>query len=276
MTVYYSPLRYPGGKTKIAPALEEMLKVSGRKIYAEPFCGGASTGLYVLMENAAEKIILNDADFGIYCFWKSILCQTGDFIELVRSTPVTVDEWHNQRDIYTNAESCDELSTGFAAFYLNRTNVSGILKAGVIGGKRQDGKYKIDARFNRENLIKKIEKIAERKDDITVSNLDFEDFIAEHGRDAFIYADPPYFLKGRQLYTKYFTREDHIRLRKSLEHANDFAVTYDNDPFIRKLYEGYSMQPFSLSYSAGPRKEGNELMIASSQFLTTKVASLKE
>lgn len=268
MSVYYSPLRYPGGKAKIAPVLEEMLKTSGRKIYAEPFCGGAGTGLYVLMKSTAEKIILNDADFGIYCFWKSILYQTDAFIELVRNTPVTIEEWQNQRDIYANAESaesCDELSTGFATFYLNRTNVSGILKAGVIGGKSQNGKYKIDARFNRENLIKKIEKIAERKNDITVSNLDFEDFIAEYGRDAFMYFDPPYFIRGKELYTKYFTRKDHIRLRKSLEHANDFAVTYDNDPFIRKLYEGYAMQSFSLSYSAGTRKEGNELMIASSE-----------
>ena len=274
--MYYSPLRYPGGKTKIAPALEEMLKISGRKIYAEPFCGGASTGLCALMENTAKKIILNDADFGIYCFWKSILCQTSDFIELIRNTPVTVDEWHNQRDIYTNAESCDELSAGFAAFFLNRTNVSGILKAGIIGGKNQNGRYKIDSRFSRENLIKRIEKIAARKDDIVVSNLDFEDFIAEYGRDVFMYLDPPYFLRGKELYTKYFTKENHIRLRKSLEHADNFVLTYDNDPFIRKLYEGYAMQPFSLSYSAGTRKEGNELMIASSQFLTTKVASLKE
>lgn len=262
---YYSPLRYPGGKTKIANDIKGMMKKSGKKIYAEPFCGGAGVALEMLMSGAAEKIILNDSDYGIYCFWISILHQTDSFIKLIENTPVTVSEWEKQRYIYMNANRFNIFETGFAAFYLNRTNRSGILKAGIIGGKKQDGKYKIDARFGKNGLIKKIIKIAERKNDIIVMGLDFEDFIMMFGSETFLYCDPPYYQKGKQLYTNYFSENDHIRLKESLKYASDFAVTYDNDPFIKKLYENYDSKPFSLRYSAGKSREGDELMIVSNK-----------
>ncbi len=110
------------------------------------------------------------------------------------------------------------LNLGFSTLFLNRTNRSGIIKAGVIGGKEQKGEYKLDCRFNKADIIQKIRYIAAHKNDIVLYNLDTEDLIRnvinnlEH--KSFIFFDPPYYNKGATLYTNFYKHEDHVSLAK--------------------------------------------------------------
>lgn len=207
--MFYSPLRYPGGKGKLAPLMELLIKQTGHcgGTYIEPFAGGAGIALELLEKEIVKDIVINDLDKGIYSFWRAILTETDRFINDIQTVELTISEWNKQREKINN---CSRYSydLGFATFYLNRTNRSGIIKGGVIGGLKQSGKWRIDARFNRENMIKRIIKIASKKKHIHLYNKDVDSFIKnylpKYEQNAFVYFDPPYFEKGKQLYPKFF------------------------------------------------------------------------
>lgn len=262
--MYYSPLRYPGGKSKIAPLIEQIIINNELKgcTFVEPFAGGAGVALDLLFNNLVKNIILNDSDIAVYSFWKATLEDTGKFISDIYNVPLTIKEWEHQKEILKSSKE-PSYELGFAAFYLNRTNRSGILNAGVIGGKKQDGKWKMDARFNRDNLASKILKIAERKNDISIFNLDVKDFIKHiPSENTFVYLDPPYYEKGKQLYSNYFVHDDHQNLEKIIRNLDvKWVLTYDNNPEIRKIYKGYEIKDFDIKYSIAKQKTANEILI---------------
>ncbi|EGR4327475.1 DNA adenine methylase [Vibrio cholerae] len=270
MPVTPSPLRYPGGKTAITPMVETIINNNGLKNghYAEPYAGGAGLALSLLFKGVVSHIHLNDFDRSVWAFWRSILHETESFITLIENTNITIEEWHHQKAIQTKKLSVDTLTLGFSSFFLNRTNRSGIIdKAGVIGGLKQNSKYPLDCRFNKDNLIKKIRKIASYKDNIHLYNLDALDFINEIEKldeNVFYFIDPPYFVKGQSLYTNFYDSNDHIDLCTKIREINSkWILTYDYAEFIRKLYSNYRQFSFSLNYSAAEKKKGTELLVVS-------------
>ena len=154
---FYSPLRYPGGKNKLARFIASLCvsnNISGH--YVEPYTGGASVALKLLLDGYVNEITINDLDRSIYAFWHSILTNTNKFCRKIRNTEVTLNNWKRFRKIFLNKEKASLFDLGFATFFLNRTNRSGIINGGVIGGVKQKGEYKIDCRFNKDNLIDRI------------------------------------------------------------------------------------------------------------------------
>ena len=144
--MFYSPLRYPGGKGKILSFMIDLIKLNKLENieYVEPYVGGAAVALGLLLNNMVSKIYINDSDKAIYAFWDSVLNYTDEFIQKIEKTPITVEEWRIQKSIYNNIEQHSDLDIGFSAFFLNRCNRSGVLKGGIIGGYEQNGKWKID------------------------------------------------------------------------------------------------------------------------------------
>ena len=171
---YYSPLRYPGGKGKTADFFTRLFEhnnlVGGT--YVEPYVGGGSVALHLLFNNIADRIVINDGDRSLYAFWYSILNHTDEFCRLINDTNINIENWLIQRDIQKVKNETDLLTLGFSTFFLNRTNRSGIIKAGVIGGINQNGNYLIDARFNKKKLISRIERIAQLSNHIEIHNFD--------------------------------------------------------------------------------------------------------
>ena len=259
-----TPLRYPGGKGIVTPLIEDILwkyTLNGGT-YAEPYSGGAGVALNLLLSNWVSKILLNDKDPVIYAFWYALIHNSGEFLKRFDNTPVCIEEWHRQKEILKNHSMYSVSEVGFATFYLNRCNRSGILKAGPIGGKNQDGNWKIDARFNKKNLRLRLEAIIKRKDSISVANLDALDFlkITDAEPKCLTYLDPPYFVKGKGLYLNYYEMQDHIDLANALHSRKDktWILSYDNAIEIRNLYKELPGFTFSLSYSANCTKEGTE------------------
>lgn len=263
----YSPLRYPGGKTKIAPMVKLLIEKSGMKnvTYIEPFAGGAGVSLELLFSGEVDHIVINDYDKAIYSIWRAIIENTNQFVDLIENTEVSIDEWHRQKNIYTNQSNRYSVELAFATFFLNRTNRSGILAAGPIGGYEQSGNYLIDARYNKEELINRILRIAKRKDDISVYNKDVRSFMKNYLHrysNVFLYLDPPYYKKGQELYKNFFVYKDHKEIADLLENEKSiWMVTYDAEPEIAKLYERFSMRYFDLSYSVAKKKKASEVMI---------------
>lgn len=267
--MFYSPLRYPGGKGKLAPFIETLIEEYGHKggTYIEPFAGGAAVAIQLLEKGVVSEIVINDLDKGIYSFWRAILTETDRFIHKIEEVPLTMDEWYYQRDICMNQCSKYSFELGFATFYMNRTNRSGIIKGGVIGGKEQSGVWKLDARFNKNNLIDRIKRIAQLKEHIHLYNKDIESFllnyVPKYQDNAFIYFDPPYFEKGKQLYLNFFNYDDHVRIEKLIsERVNcDWIITYDEARPIEEIYKKYCVKKIELNYSVADKKKARELVI---------------
>lgn len=267
-----SPLRYPGGKTKIYDKVKKILggilTCQGR-VYIEPYAGGAGLALKLLYNHDVEKIVLNDLDYHIYCFWKACIEETDIFCDMIHNTAINIEEWNRQRNIYIDTERHTVLQIGFSTFFLNRCNVSGIINGGPIGGSEQTGKYKIDARFNKDNLIRKIQKVASYKEKIALYNMDAADFLKmvvptylyDH---MFLNIDPPYVKKGPMLYKNSYTYEDHKRIADQVKKLKAYwIVTYDACDTIKELYKGFVIEDLELGYSAGKTKKGNEYIIYS-------------
>lgn len=272
MSKFNSPLRYPGGKVKLAKYIQNIFRSNDLYdgIYYEPYAGGASVALSLLFLEYVSSININDFDKNIYYFWKSIIYYTELFCKKIIDTPINIKEWSKQKEIINSSNNESELDIGFATFFLNRTNRSGIIKAGVIGGKTQSGKWKLDVRFNKQDLIKRIERIALYQSRINIYNLDACDFIRDviskdNRKKVFTYLDPPYLQKGMQLYTNYYQVDDHREVSESINIylKSHWLVSYDYSEFIKNLYSQYRINSYNLSYTAGTKYIGKELLIYS-------------
>jgi DNA adenine methylase len=272
MAIAHSPLRYPGGKQILSRIVAHLIRLNGSTggTYAEPYAGGAGVALALLFGEHVDRILINDADPCIFAFWKAILFHTGNFLTLLRNTPATVVAWEEQREIYRHPQGRSDLQLGFATFFLNRCNRSGIIASGgLIGGRQQDGKWKIDARLNRPELERRIRRISVFRERISISGVDAIDFlnreVAALGKNKkpFVYLDPPYYAKGQDLYLNYYSHDDHARLAAHMEHQRKFPwiMSYDNVREIRQLYSELRQVQFSLDYSARERRAGREVMI---------------
>lgn len=267
-----SPLRYPGGKTFLFPFFDRIINNNGLKkvTYVEPFAGGAGAALALLLSGRVEHIVINDLDKAIYAFWKSSVFSSAKFIKKIKTTSVTISEWKKQKLIY-NDPKANLFNLGFATFFLNRTNTSGILDGGPIGGLKQNGKYKINARFNKKILVERIHSLSFYKDKISIFNKDGLKLISDYlnKNNTFIYLDPPYFEKGSSLYLNHYKKEDHEALAKKLnQNPNAFwLLTYDNKKEIKSLYSNRRIINFSLNYNAYESRKGREVMILSDAFL---------
>lgn len=265
----YSPLRYPGGKNKLAPFIAKICadnSINGH--YIEPYSGGAAVALFLLFEGFVKHITINDNDRSIYAFWHSVLNNSDKLCDKISSTPVTIEEWKRQREVQKNKENCDLLELGFSTFFLNRTNRSGIIKGGVIGGINQCGDYKLDCRFNKDDLIKRIKSIAQKRDSISLYNedalilLDMDFICNSNPNDTLIYFDPPYYIKGQSLYTNYYKKNHHQALCDRIKSLMDmnWIVSYDDADEIKNLYYDCKMIDYTINYSASTLRKGKELI----------------
>lgn len=279
MNRHFSPLRYPGGKARLAryihSVFEKNLLVDG--CYVEPFAGGAAVGLSVLFLEFASRIYLNDIDKSVYSFWKAVLNHPEELCKTIHDRKATVSEWKRQRAISLTPSGHGIVELGFSTFFLNRTSRSGIIEgSGPIGGFDQKGNYKIDARYNKSNLIERIQTIAQYKNRISLSNDDAEVFLrnicSELPEQSLIYLDPPYYLQGSALYTNYYEPKDHARLARFVQNRikQRWMVSYDDVPSVRRLYSGTKQLPYKFPYSAARRYVGGEVLFFSKNLAVPK------
>ena len=262
-----SPLRYPGGKSQLTPFVIDVMRANDLFYgeYAEPFAGGAGIACTLLFEGYASKVHINDLDPAIYAFWHAAVMESGDFAKKVRDTPVTMTEWQKQKRIQRGSD-VGLLERGFSTFFLNRTNRSGIINGGVIGGLEQKGNYLLDCRFNKINLLRKIERLGEYADRISLTNMDALAFLRQFkpsiNAKTLVNIDPPYYVRGPELYGNWFDDDDHAALARAVAKIKPYwMVTYDSVDEIKALYDSYPSYPSQLRYSAQVKRTGQELMV---------------
>jgi DNA adenine methylase len=277
-TQYLSPLRYPGGKARLAAFVASLLDSQEQRFsrYVEPFAGGSGVALRLLFDEYVDEIVLNDLNPGIAAFWRAVFFETADLLDLLGACDVTVDEWHRQFAAYHSPSSSD-LELGFATVFLNRTNRSGILNARPIGGLAQEGAWKIDARFDKQSLAVRIGRIARYASRVMVCEEDgvaLIDRFVDDG-ESFVYADPPYLNQGDDLYLNTLSWEDHRRLAGLLRDADGWFLTYDADPRVPEiLYAGLRCAEFRTSHTAAKQHVGKEYAVFASSLAVPSLAML--
>lgn len=271
-----TPLRYPGGKSIMTPFFIDLIRVNGLQgvSYAEPYAGGAGTAINLLLDGQVRRIYINDANIAIFSFWKYAINESERFIDKIEKTCIDLQNWQYYHNFIKNTQQ-PSFELGFAAFFLSRTNRSGILTAGPIGGKSQEKQekatYKIDCRFNKQDLISRIHRISMYKENIVVSNDDAIDFFKSLPADNnnLVYLDPPYFKQGKSLYLNYYSADDHRVLSDYLYNTVNFrwVLSYDNVYEIREFYKHFDLYEFQLNYTAQSVKKGSELLTHSKNLI---------
>lgn len=265
-----SPLRYPGGKAKLYPYVSRLIKQQYQDkppIYAEAYAGGFGLGIQLLLNNDVESVLINDLDPAIYAFWKCVTSGHlhNDFIDLINDTPIDLMNWKIQKSIYLAGAKNGLLKLGFATFYLNRCNRSGIILANPIGGIEQTGNYSMDCRFNKKALISLVNRIYALRNRIHVSNLDaiaFARLADDEYDNVFFNFDPPYVKAGPTLYKNNYCEADHILLANCVKLLrNKWIMTYDNNTLIKTCYSEETVRTYSLNYSLENKRKDNELII---------------
>jgi len=276
--MFYSPLRYPGGKNKLAKFIAKIcVKNNINGHYVEPYAGGASVALHLLIEKKVNSITINDFDRSIYAFWHSVLKNTKKLCELIENTEVNIENWKKFKEVQGHKKTAKLLDLGFSTLFLNRTNISGIINAGVIGGLKQNGKYAIDCRFNKKELVKRIGMIAEHKKQIKLHNLDALELIKKikkesNNKRTIFYFDPPYYLKGASLYMNYYNDNQHVEVSNAIRNLKNinWIISYDNTPKIEKIYKWVSAnrkKKYSINHSAYRAREGKEILFFSKNLI---------
>lgn len=282
MNKFVSPLRYPGGKLKVVDFIKRLMEENDLcgGTYIEPYAGGANVALSLLLSKYAKRIKINDIDRSIYAFWYSVLVETENLCRMIKDIDVTMEVWERQHEVQKHKCEVDLLELGFSTFFLNRTNRSGILNGGVIGGKAQLGKYKIDARYNKKDLIERIEIIAAHGSRIELTSMDAVTLIKRYKRQpaakTLCYLDPPYYVKGKDLYLNYYNDDDHRKIAEAImKYKGKWIISYDAVELIKKLYEDYRQTEYYLSYSAGNPSKGRELMVFSDGLILPEIDVVK-
>lgn len=277
--MFYSPLRYPGGKNKLAAFVAKICvdnSINGH--YVEPYTGGGSVALFLLMEGYVQKITINDKDRSIYAFWHSVLNNAARLCELIDSTDITLENWRIQKEIQNNKNTANLLELGFSTLFLNRTNRSGIIRGGAIGGISQEGDYKIDCRFNKEEIKKRIRAIADKKRQIKLYKKDAIKLVDKIEKDAsdqnvIFYFDPPYYLKAESLYMNHYEFKNHKTVSDRIARIKNinWIVSYDNNENIQKLYSKYNKKEYSFNHSAYKARVGQEILFFSKKIIEPKI-----
>lgn len=275
---FNTPLRYPGGKGKLTAFIKLLFEhnqlLDGH--YVEPYAGGAGIAINLLLLEYASCIHLNDLNPSIYAFWHSVINETEELCKRITDVNVTIEEWYRQKAVQT-AEAPSLIELGFSTFFLNRTNRSGIILGGVIGGKAQAGTWKLNARFNKKDLCRRIQSIAMYASRIRLYNLDaaalIQNVLPNLPKKTLVYLDPPYYEKGQDLYENHYFHEDHLAIAKLVREKIQlpWVVSYDHTPKIMAMYEGCPTITYGINYSAQDRYKGAEAMFFSERLVIPDV-----
>jgi DNA adenine methylase len=263
--------RYPGGKSKLRNSISEHLNVYANKLdleYREPFFGGGSVGLKFISDNPQwKKVWINDKDLGVANLWTSVIRFPNELKKMVQDFKPSIEIFDKYKlELLSNSTVSQNASEivlhGFKKLAIHQISYSGLgtKSGGPLGGREQKSKYKIDCRWSPDYICKKIDKLHNQFSKLEIkhqscTSFDFEDLV-NSTENSFIYLDPPYYIKGNELYQFGFTKEDHKKMADVLKYTNHpWILSYDDCPEVRRLYSWAEINIIYVNYSITATKD---------------------
>lgn len=281
-----SPLRYPGGKRKLAPLIADLISKTRVRpnLFVEPFAGGASVSISLLEADYVDNIALADADPLVASFWETVFSDRADTLaDMIYDADVSLDQWKSLK----GSESAPGIASAFKCLFLNRTSFSGSLhrKAGPIGGMSQMSDYKIGCRFNQGKLAERVLELSRLRHRVrfvrnesyakTVRDVRRTSIFRDSPEKVFWYLDPPFFAKADKLYRCHFDRVDHEGLARSVEDIpGNWLLSYDSHADAHALYSAHpGFALVNLQYSA--RIDEKQRLVAKEIVVSNVIADLR-
>ena len=265
-------LRYPGGKSKVVKQIIAHIP-AGIKEFREPMVGGGSVSLVVKQLYPNVKVKINDLNYDLICFWKTLRDNPNELIRKIRKIK---ERYKDGRKLYNeliNKNSDNEFERAIRFFVLNRITFSGTVDC---GGYSQQA---FEKRFT-DSAIEKLKLVSLIIKDFEITHGDCEKLLFEDGDDVFIFLDPPYYSTTKsKLYGKngnLHASFDHKRFADNMKKCKHlWLITYDDCMEIRELFTFAYIYPFETQYGMAAKK-GKELIITNypiPTFLQTNNAS---
>jgi len=265
-----SIIRYPGSKAKLfrdicnhVPEwmLSEMFSTPEGACYVEPFFGSGAFGLNALeLVKPSVGVWVNDIDYGMYALWHSVAYEAAALCRYVREFEPTVADFYRLKEQDGERSGCIARD-GFNKVALHRMSVSGFGKmaGGPIGGRNQTGDYTVGCRWTPasiEQAIGSANEVLRRFESLRITNIHFRDVLAECGSKHFVYLDPPYYVKGGQLYAHNMSHDEHVELAEILSGTEaDWLLSYDDCQEIRQLYHWAAFRELKIRYTNAVTKD---------------------
>jgi DNA adenine methylase len=219
----------------------------------------------------AASVWINDLDPGMFAVWSSVVYHRQQLEQLVAAFNPTVDAFYRLKE-------CDGNLTGDMAvdaankIALHRMSVSGFgaMAGGPIGGRSQQSGYTVGCRWSPASIITAIRRaysiLAPFRQRLRITNLHFRELIAGACDNVLIYLDPPYYVKGGQLYAHNMSHDEHVELASLLrETPADWRLSYDDCKEIRDLYSWADFQELEIRYTNAvtdkKRPKNRELLV---------------
>lgn len=185
---------------------------------------------------------------------------------------MTLETWHQLQPLRLvdsiPSAGYSRLQLGIAGLFFNRTNFSGVIGSGPIGGQAQTSDYSIGCRFNKATVLSQIQSAAKFGGKIKVHFGDAITFLRRNAERistgySLVYVDPPYYGQGRKLYRHHYNDADHANLAAFITaQAYPWMLSYDDHARIRELYAKSQMQPIYLDYKVRSSRTARELVIS--------------
>jgi len=263
-----SPLRYPGGKSKLLHNIIPNIYPSFKE-FREPFVGGGSIFLAAMQRvNPTALYKINDLNYNVYCFWKE-LKENGRV--LINKIETIKNEYSDGKKLFQFLTSSEkermELERAVRFFILNRITFS---------GTTDSGGYSEQAFHNRftDSSIQRLKPLPKLLENVIVEHGDYEKLLLEPSKEVFIFLDPPYFSSTKsKLYGKngdLHTTFDHERFANNMKKCNHkWLITYDDCKEVRDLFSfqksnfyEWKAQYGMTNVASEVSQKGKELMIA--------------
>lgn len=289
--INWSPLRYPGGKTKmpvldaIVARLAEAERLSTLQ-YREPFFGGGTLLNIIDRLPNLRSAWINDLDTGVACFWTSVIRWQRELSERVLATRLSVEEHRRSEDVLSRLNAMPQDKDSIIDAGLRRMILSWSTWCGrggqPLGGYEQTGFQKVDANWSAENCVKRIEKSHKLLSKVHLmgdgcTNLDFAKVIEDDSCPSVLYLDPPYFDNANRPYRYGMTMTDHLRLRSMLgKTPHHWVLSYEDCEEARLLYGWSCIKEVNLVYRLSGRPRPAKELVITPRTAPCEVPSLSE
>lgn len=241
-------LKWVGGKRQLLAEIEKYFPEK-YSTYYEPFVGGGA----VLFHLQPKKAVLNDVNNELINLYQVIKDDVESLIEDLRKHKNESEYFYEIRKkdrdekVYNSLTNVQKASR---VIFLNKTCYNGLYRVNNSGEFNTPfGKYKNPDIVNEITLRAVSRYFNENK--IIFKCGDFEDALKGIRKGAFVYLDPPYDpVSDSSNFTGYakggFDREEQIRLKELCDKLNEkgvkFLLSNSATPFIKELYEGYTVK----------------------------------